>query len=173
MPPPTDVATVVSPRLKINRENESKKRKASSVVHENVPLRPKTMSEFLLRTKFKYVIFLSSTHDTGVGGYPVMSTVNKLQNLKVLTDNLEEQKKVLQEIDRVEIENVKYTGLLERMKRARSSNPSHSDLTIGDINLVIKDANVTIEKNSKQIWTLQQNLNSIVETLENEICDMD
>ena len=172
MPPPTDVATVVSPRLKINRENESKKRKASSVVHENVPLRPKTMSEFLLRTKVMYVIFLSSTQDAGVGGYCEISTVNKLQNLKVLTDNLEEQKKVLNEIDRVEIENVKYTGLLERMKRA-GSNPSSIPLTIGDINLVIKDANVTIEKNSKQIWTLQQNLNSIVKTLENEICDMD
>ena len=172
MPPPTDVATVVSPRLKINRENESKKRKASSVVHENVPLRPKTMSEFLLRTKVMYVIFLSSTQDAGVGGYCEISTVNKLQNLKVLTDNLEEQKKVLNEIDRVEIENVKYTGLLERMKRA-GSNPSSIPLTIGDINLVIKDTKVIIEKNLKQIWTLQQNLNSIVETLENEICDMD
>ena len=172
MPPPTDVATVVSPRLKINRENESKKRKASSVVHENVPLRPKTMSEFLLRTKVMYVIFLSSTQDAGVGGYCEISTVNKLQNLKVLTDNLEEQKKVLNEIDRVEIENVKYTGLLERMKRA-GSNPSSIPLTIGDINLVIKDTKVIIEKNLKQIWTLQQNLNSIVDTLENEICDID
>ena len=173
MPPPTDVATVVSPRLKINRENESKKRKATIVVHDNEPLRPNTMSEFLQRTKFKYLIFLSSTHNTGVGGNPEVSTVNQLKNLKFITDNLEKQKKVLKEIDKVEIENVKYTGLLERMKRARSSNPSHSDLTIGDINLVIKDANVTIEKNSKQIWTLQQNLNSIVETLENEICDTD
>ena len=172
MPPPTDVATVVSPRLKINRENESKKRKATIVVHENEPLRPNTMSEFLLRTKFKYLIFLSSTHDTGVGGNPEISTVNQLKNLKFITDNLEKQKKVLREINMVEEENVKYTSLMERSKRARS-NPTPSHLTIGDINLVIKDANDTIEKNSKKIWTLQQNLNSIVDTLENEICDID
>jgi hypothetical protein len=56
------------------------------------------------------------------------------------------------------------------MKLAKyNATPSH--LTHKDINLVIKDANDTIEKNSNQIWALHQNLNSIVETLENELCD--
>ena len=170
MPPPTDVATVVSPRLKKNRENESKKRKATVVVHDNEPMRPKTMPGFLLRTQFKYLTFLSSTHDTGVGGNPEISTVQQLKNLKFIQDNLERQGKVLRDINKVEVENEKYTGLMERMKLARyNATPSH--LTREDINLVIKDANDNIEKNSKQIWALHQNLNSIVESLENELCD--
>ena len=58
---------------------------------------------------------------------------------------------------------------MERMCFIRD-NHNASHLTQEDMKLVIKDTNDTIEKNSKQIWVLHQNLNSVVEALENELC---
>ena len=89
MPPPVGVVTVVSPKNNKNRDNESKKRKATVVVSNSEPMRQRTMPGVLLQTQNKYLTFLSSTHDSGVDGNEAISTVDQLKNLKVMQDNLE------------------------------------------------------------------------------------
>ena len=81
MPPPVSVVTIVSPKSTKNRDNKSKKRKATIDVNNSELMRQRKIPCVLLKTQNSYLVFLSSTHDSGVNGNKAISTIDHLKNL--------------------------------------------------------------------------------------------